>query len=57
MENKIPVEVKCIKYPAMFCNPEACREYKACRALKMLKIIVDIVTMNKIIDCHRDNEI
>lgn len=57
MENKIPVEVKCIKYPTMFCNPDACREYKECRALKMLKIIVDIVTMNKIIDCHRDNEI
>jgi len=54
MSDKIPVEERCIKYQTMFCNPDACCEYRSCRALKMLKIIVNIVTMNTIIDCDRD---
>jgi len=57
MDNKIPVEIKCIRYPTMFCNPDACPSYKICRAVKMMKIIIDIVDMNMIINCIRDDEI
>ena len=57
MDNKIPVEIKCIRYPTMFCNPDACASYKICRAVKMMKIIIDIVAMNMIINCIRDDEI